>query len=207
MAARRRDRLLYAAIAAVLLVALGAVLLAPSSDESGSASSPALERPPSGVPGVAARPAGDRRVAARLRAHDRDGAGVVTGDVKERLARLRGVPVVINQWASWCPPCAAEFPFFQRLSRRYGDRVAFLGLDAGDERPNARRFLEAFPVTYPSIFDPEAEQSRSVGAGRSWPSTVFVDRTGRRTFVRQGAYATQAQLEAELRRYALGAPR
>src|SRR2546425_901961 len=63
-----------------------------------------------------------------------------------RLASLRGAPVVVNQWASWCGPCRYEFPFFQHLARRYGNRVGFLGVDSKDARPSARKFLREFPV-------------------------------------------------------------
>ena len=45
------------------------------------------------------------------------------------LRGLRGRPVVVNQWASWCRPCKAEFPFFQRQSERWRDRVAFVAVD------------------------------------------------------------------------------
>src|SRR5919106_4039195 len=49
---------------------------------------------------------------------------------ERRLRELGGHPVVVNQWASWCGPCRFEFPFFQRLARRYEGRVAFLGVDS-----------------------------------------------------------------------------
>src|SRR5947208_1681125 len=65
---------------------------------------------------------------------------------KRRLAALRSFPVVVNQWASWCPPCRYEFPFFQRVAARYGNRVAFLGVDAADNRGEARTFLGKFPT-------------------------------------------------------------
>ncbi len=51
---------------------------------------------------------------------------------KARLKALRGHPVVVNEWASWCEPCQSEFPVFQRVSVRFGRQVAFVGLDARD---------------------------------------------------------------------------
>ena len=66
------------------------------------------------------------------------------------LRALRGYPVVINAWASWCGPCRSEFPLFASASVRYGRKVAFLGFDANDSPVDARSFLAAHPVSYPS---------------------------------------------------------
>jgi thiol-disulfide isomerase/thioredoxin len=90
---------------------------------------------------------------------------VVDGSIQDALARLKGVPVVVNQWASWCPNCKQEFPYFQRLARTYARRVAFVGLDSQDNRADAVAFLHAFPVTYPSLYDGSAGQARSIGGG------------------------------------------
>ena len=54
-----------------------------------------------------------------------------------RLAELKGTPVVINKWASWCGPCQAEFPVFQEAARTHGKEIAFLGLNSGDKDPAA----------------------------------------------------------------------
>src|SRR5205807_7873760 len=56
---------------------------------------------------------------------------------KRQLVALRGHPVVVNQWASWCGPCKFEFPFFQRLAEEYHGQVAFLGVDSQDNRGDA----------------------------------------------------------------------
>lgn len=68
----------------------------------------------------------------------------------------------------------------------------------------AEAFLARFPLNYPSIFDPDAEQARSVGGGQGWPTTIVDDRRGRQTFVRQGGYVSLGALDADIRRYALG---
>ena len=123
---------------------------------------------------------------------------------ESRLADLRGYPVVVNKWASWCGPCREEFPHFQRLSARLGKRVAFIGVDAKDSDAAAKTFLEEFPVPYPSYTDPGEEISRELGATVGFPATVFYDAGGERVFVKQGQYASQAELAADIRRYALG---
>ncbi|HEV2753277.1 MAG TPA: TlpA disulfide reductase family protein [Solirubrobacteraceae bacterium] len=135
------------------------------------------------------------------------GGGLVdatAGEVEARLEELRGTPVVLNKWASWCGPCIAEFPFFQQAVARYGDRVAFLGLNSGDDRGSARTFLRDLPIVYPSFFDPEEEIAEAVGAPRGYPITVFLTAQGER-FVHQGAYATPQRLAQDIERYALGA--
>jgi thiol-disulfide isomerase/thioredoxin len=124
--------------------------------------------------------------------------------VNERLASLRGHPVVINKWASWCGPCRLEFPVFQRVATKLGKRVAFLGLDGRDATGDARRFLSSNPVSYPSYKDPNERAAHHLKAGTYYPTTVFIDARGRRT-VHQGPYDDDATLERDIRRYALDA--
>jgi cytochrome c biogenesis protein CcmG, thiol:disulfide interchange protein DsbE len=122
---------------------------------------------------------------------------------ESRLANLRGYPVVVNKWASWCGPCREEFPHFQKLSARFGKRVAFIGVDAKDSSAAAKTFLEEFPIPYPSYTDPGEDLSRQLGATVGFPATTFYDAEGERVFVKQGQYASQADLAADIRRYAL----
>jgi cytochrome c biogenesis protein CcmG, thiol:disulfide interchange protein DsbE len=124
-------------------------------------------------------------------------------DFRRRLAALRGHPVVVNKWAAWCGPCRYEFPFLQRTSVSFGRRVAFLGLDAGDNNGDARAFLRRFPVSYPSFEDPNIRIATALGAALAFPTTIFYDATGKRRFIHQGAYQHQAQLVDDIRRYAL----
>jgi cytochrome c biogenesis protein CcmG, thiol:disulfide interchange protein DsbE len=122
---------------------------------------------------------------------------------KVRLAELRGHPVVVNQWASWCGPCRFEFPFFQALAKKYEGQVAFLGVDSRDGRGAAAAFLEEFPVPFPHFYDKDASIARLFGGGRAWPTTAFYDASGQLAFTHIGAYASQAKLEEELREHAL----
>ena len=125
------------------------------------------------------------------------------GDLlKQRLSALRGYPVVVNQWASWCEPCRFEFPFFQSAARRHASSVAFLGIDMQDTKGGGKKFLKSIPSIFPSIFDPHASYIGSLGGGRVSPTTVFLDRKGAVVHVSQGAYASLARLEADIERYA-----
>lgn len=122
----------------------------------------------------------------------------------ERMAQLRGHPVVVNVWASWCQPCKQEFPVFQRLAVRYGKSVAFLGVDTEDVAADARAWLARRFVAYPSYEDKDGEITQDVGVRVGIPGTVFFDRDGRMTYLHQGPYREDADLERDLQRY-LGA--
>ena len=121
---------------------------------------------------------------------------------RERLSELRGYPVVVNKWASWCPPCRSEFPLFQRQAIERGKEVAFLGVNSNDNREDARRFLRDFPVSYPSYEDPDLAVASVFQGQLAFPTTAFYDSNGELAYVRQGAYATEADLADEIERYA-----
>jgi cytochrome c biogenesis protein CcmG, thiol:disulfide interchange protein DsbE len=120
---------------------------------------------------------------------------------RSRLAELRGYPVVVNKWASWCGPCRAEFPFFQKQALARGKRVAFLGVDGNDNDGDAKAFLRQFPVSYPSYRDPNLKISAAFKAV-GFPATAFYDSQGELAFVHQGGYATERTLAEDVARYA-----
>jgi cytochrome c biogenesis protein CcmG/thiol:disulfide interchange protein DsbE len=124
-------------------------------------------------------------------------------DFDAQMKRLRGHPVVVNKWATWCPPCRGEFPVFQRVSVALGRRIAFLGLDAQDHDGDARGFLAKYPVAYPSYRDPELKISTTIQAGIASPTTVFFDRDGKLVYAHAGPYGSDRELIADIRRYAV----
>jgi cytochrome c biogenesis protein CcmG, thiol:disulfide interchange protein DsbE len=125
--------------------------------------------------------------------------------LRARLAALRGWPVVINKWASWCEPCKEEFPVFERASANLGRRVAFIGIDSGDTgRAEPLKFLRTHPVSYPSYYDPSGQIGVEVSDSSFVPTTVFYNRRGERNYIRQGAYPSVAKLERDIERYAVG---
>jgi cytochrome c biogenesis protein CcmG/thiol:disulfide interchange protein DsbE len=129
------------------------------------------------------------------------GGGATALDAQ--LRALRGHPVVVNVWASWCEPCRYELPFFQRQAVESGARVGFLGVNSGDNRGDARRLSARIPMPYPSFEDP-----RQAIAGRyrlaGLPATAFYDARGKLVLVHQGPFASEAALAREIARYALG---
>lgn len=97
-----------------------------------------------------------------------------------------------------------EFPFFQSLARKYRGEVAFLGVDSGDNREDAEEFLDEFPTPYPHYFDPDIEIARVFEGGQAFPTTAFYNSAGELTQTSLGAYATEAKLEEDIERFALG---
>ena len=98
------------------------------------------------------------------------------------VAALRGDGVaVLNVWGAWCVPCREEQPHLERAWRALRSRgVAFAGIDIRDEVVAARRHVQRYGVTYPSLFDPSARLlTRFETAPKSPPATYVVDRSGR----------------------------
>jgi thiol-disulfide isomerase/thioredoxin len=126
-----------------------------------------------------------------------------TGAYEKRIAALRGYPVVANVWASWCGPCRFEFPVLQKLSARYGKRVAFVGINSQDSDDTAASFLEEAPVSYPSYTDSDKKIADSLGATLGLPDTAFYNSTGKLVYLKQGPYAHDSELEEDVQRYAL----
>lgn len=122
---------------------------------------------------------------------------------EKRIATLRGHPVVVNVWASWCGPCRFEFPHFQQAAADYGKRVAFLGIDSQDSDDAASTFLAEAPVPYPSYEDPSGDVADTTDAF-SLPATAFYDEEGELVYTKQGNYRDVAELRADIQRYALG---
>jgi cytochrome c biogenesis protein CcmG/thiol:disulfide interchange protein DsbE len=99
------------------------------------------------------------------------------GDVS--LRELRGTPLVLNFWASWCDPCRAEAKVLEKTWKRHGkDGVLFVGLDAQDAREDARDFIGQFGLTFPHVRDPGNDTQRAWGV-TGLPETYFIAADGR----------------------------
>jgi cytochrome c biogenesis protein CcmG/thiol:disulfide interchange protein DsbE len=108
------------------------------------------------------------------------GGGVVD------LAALKGRPVVLNFWGSWCVPCRTELPILAASARAEGRRVSFLGVDLEDTRAGAQNFLRRYHIPYPSGFDPGDSVASKYAIGGT-PTTVFIDSRGHRVGTVPGA--------------------
>jgi thiol-disulfide isomerase/thioredoxin len=93
------------------------------------------------------------------------------------LDELRGTPVLVNIWASWCGPCREEAPHLRAGHEGFGDRVQFLGVDILDGREDARAFVDEVGWTYPSVFDVTGAIRDGLGLVGQ-PVTLFYDAAG-----------------------------
>ena len=94
------------------------------------------------------------------------------------LSDFEGKVVVLNFWASWCPPCRWEMPFFERMSQEYKEQdVVFLGVAISDTLENVRAFAEGVGVTYPNGLDETGEIARNYSVV-SLPTTFFIGKDG-----------------------------
>jgi cytochrome c biogenesis protein CcmG, thiol:disulfide interchange protein DsbE len=126
--------------------------------------------------------------------------GGVSG-FRARMQSLRGHPLIVNLWASWCVPCQTEFPIYQKVAVRYGSKVAFLGLDVHDTESHASAWLKRYPVTYPSYLDPDRAIETSLRTIEGTPQTFFFNAQGREEYDHGGPYTNVRSLERDIRTY------
>lgn len=93
------------------------------------------------------------------------------------LVGLRGTPVIVNVWASWCAPCRVEMPLLQRAAEEFESEVVFLGVASRDSSAEAGEFLDEVGVSYPSVFDGDGSVRRALGL-RGFPTTYVFDASG-----------------------------
>ena len=114
------------------------------------------------------------------------------------LSELRGQVVVINFWASWCPPCRDEAPYLEATWRKYQDRgVVFIGVDYVDTEAEALAYIEEFEITYPNGPDLGTRISQAFRI-RGVPETYIVGSDGRVASVKIGPYTSLNELSAQI---------
>jgi peroxiredoxin len=114
------------------------------------------------------------------------------------LSDLRGQAVLVNFWATWCPPCRAEMPAIQQVYEKYRDQgFTVLAVDLQESPAQVNNFAEELGLTFPILIDPDASvfiRYRVTGL----PSTFFVDRAGIIQEVTIGGPMTEAFIESQV---------
>lgn len=190
----RRGLTALAAVALVAVVAIGLASAGGGADEP----EPRLSTGPDAELALAGAP----EPLAALHEQANELLGGEADAFRDRLRELRGYPVVVNKWASWCGPCRAEFPFFQGQALERGKEIAFIGVNSVDNEQDARRFLDQFPVPYPHYEDPDSEVAAVFKGVQAFPSTAFYDSEGELAYLKQGGYASEEKLVEDIERYA-----
>jgi cytochrome c biogenesis protein CcmG/thiol:disulfide interchange protein DsbE len=113
------------------------------------------------------------------------------------LADEKGKVVVLNVWASWCPPCQSEMPLLQRTHEKIArEGGVVLGIDTQEPPEDALGFLRKKDITFPSLRDRDREYGRQYGVS-AYPETFLIDRAGRIAAIRRGP-VTQRWLDQHL---------
>ncbi len=93
------------------------------------------------------------------------------------LNDLRGKPVILNFWATWCGPCRAEMPALQAAYERYGEDLLVIGVDQGEEETVVGPFLDEFGISFPILLDGDMAVGRDYRI-MGLPTTFFIDSQG-----------------------------
>lgn len=116
------------------------------------------------------------------------------------LSQLVGKPVVVNFWATWCPPCRAEFPAFVRKYKQYQDQgLVIIGVNTQDinSDESIRTFMQNTLVHFPIVRDRDERVTRAYNV-RGLPTSVFIDRQGIIREIIVGGPLDDTQLDAKI---------
>jgi thiol-disulfide isomerase/thioredoxin len=101
----------------------------------------------------------------------------VLDGTEQALSDLRGTPVLINFWATWCIPCREEMPLLEQTAKQYSGRLVVVGINAGEEEAQVKPFLKEVGVTIPVWMDRDQSVSDRYFV-RNFPMTLFIDEKG-----------------------------
>ncbi len=123
------------------------------------------------------------------------GGGVGPEGSTVSLSSLRGRPVLVNLWASWCPPCREEAPILERIWQRNRSRgVVVLGIDSRDGSADARAFIAKYKLTYPSLRDGAGDIQDKFQTAQL-PESFLIDANGKVRLVYRGQLTAASENE------------
>lgn len=118
------------------------------------------------------------------------------------LSGLRGKVVLVNFWATWCPPCVAEMPYIQQIfndARLKKAGVEILAVDVGENQATVAKFINKYGYTFPVLLDSNSEVAQMYKI-RAFPTTLLIDKNGIIVMVKVGAFANKAEIESRLKK-------
>lgn len=182
---RRRSPVgFFVAGAGLIVLAIAFALLARPDEQAASAEDAAGGNPASAIPSPV------NYAAPELTLNRVDGQSAA-------LADYRGQVVLVNNWATWCPPCRAEMPELEAFYQRHKDAgFTLIGISAGDTQAEVEAFIAEYGVTFPMWLDPN-EQSMRAFRTEYLPSSFVIDRNGTVRLAWTGAISLE-MLEAHV---------
>ena len=122
---------------------------------------------------------------------------------KQSLAALRGQTVMLNFWATWCPPCRYEMPFLMSVYERYKDQgLEILAIDAGEKVPpdqvvdRVTKYVEGMQLPFPVLLDDNTYEVQRLYAVTGLPATFIIDTEGKVVNHHGGMFPDEASLDA-----------
>ena len=114
------------------------------------------------------------------------------------LSDLRGKPLLVNFWASWCQPCIYEMPFMQEIYQEWSDRgLVLLAINVGESPSQVRGFMESQDFSFPVLLDVKGNAAARYNV-RGIPATFIIDKDGIIQDIRVGAFPSKAAIEKKL---------
>ena len=114
------------------------------------------------------------------------------------LSSLRGSPVLLNFWATWCGPCRTEMPYLQQIHEEWSDRgLVLLAIDLGESSSTVESYLQSNNLSLTVLLDTRQEVGQKYNI-RAIPTTFFIDKDGIIQGVKIGAFQNKEQIEQYL---------
>lgn len=113
------------------------------------------------------------------------------------LDELRGQPLVLNFWATWCSPCRVEMPYIEAAFNQKGEEVRFIAINLGDKEGKAKQFVQYMGMSFTVALDSDLAVGNAYNV-RYIPTTFFIDREGVIRHIKVGPFSSEDELMALL---------